>query len=88
MGLDKPHTGKQLTDAVESQWHKICALLMLKQGLTTLDITVADIRQLEVQEKNMIFMNANNEHIRIMLVDEAEAAGLVIKHAADGKLGG
>lgn len=87
MGLEKPHTGKQLTDAVESQWHKICALLMVKQGLTTLDITAADIRQLEVQEKNTIVMNANNERIRIMLVDEDEATRLVIKHAADGKLG-
>lgn len=87
MDLNKPHSGKQLTDAMASEWHKVCAILMNRQGSTTLDITVEDIAKLESAEKKTVVMHANNDRIRIKLVSDAEVAKLVILHAANGKLG-
>lgn len=65
--------------AVEFQWHKICALAMLQMGTEELFITDETI--IGAQQKGIYITIKNDaEGIRLKLVDEAEAHRLAREH--------
>lgn len=71
---------------MENHWHKIVAMMMQRQGITRIEFTAADVERLAEGGQNQVVLNANDERILVILTDEAGAAGLVVKHAKDGKL--
>ncbi len=81
------HTGKQLTDKLDGNWHKLLAALMHRTGQIDLVITSADLAALHAAEKNQIVVEADNERIRLRLVSNDDAAAIVIAHSAKNKPG-
>jgi acyl CoA:acetate/3-ketoacid CoA transferase beta subunit len=63
----------------EFQWHKICALALLEQGVD--DLLIKDTTILEAQGKGLFLtIQDNAEGIRLRLVDEATAQQLSREH--------
>lgn len=67
---------------VHDQWHKIAALIMLKQGLTELQITVPDVEKLAAGNVNIV-IDARSETqtgvLLIRIVDDKTARELAQK---------
>lgn len=67
-----------VTQAVHDHWHKLCALLMHKQGLQRVVITAEDIKALE--NGASIAVQEKHDGLHLFLVDEAQAKVLARKH--------
>lgn len=65
-----------VTQELRHQWHKLCALVMAKTGLTTIEITGEDIERLHGMN---IVAHPKDDVITLRLVDDAEARRLVRK---------
>lgn len=73
---DELNPNHPVTRQFSEQWHKLCALLMLKSGVTKVEITSADIVNLIKSDRANITMRAKGNVIILELVDDAEAARL------------
>jgi hypothetical protein len=69
----------KVTRQARDQWHKIAALIMVKQNLTELPITPADVAKLAAGNVNIV-LDARGEAatgiLTIRLVDDKTAADL------------
>ena len=68
-----------VTRELHDQWHKLCAALMVKFDLTSVDITSADVERLATCGRANITMRPHGNVITLMLVSDAQAAELVRK---------
>lgn len=69
-----------VTKAVNNQWHKIAALIMLKFGVTELEITVEDVDRLAKGGMNIVFDARGTDYERpvtLRIVDDKTAAELL-----------
>jgi len=74
-------------EKLAGNWHVVAAVLIHKQGLTEARITEDDLKAFAASGKtNIVANDTKADGLRLILVDDAGAAGLVIKHAANGKL--
>lgn len=64
----------RVTQAMHDQWHKICALLMMKMGQKHVIITPADIENIGLESAIAVQELPDGIHIR--LVDEKTALRL------------
>lgn len=64
-----------VTQSMQTEWHKICALMMLGQGLTEFEVTPALIAQLSESGK-MIACDLRGGRMVIRLMTEAEGERL------------
>lgn len=65
-----------VTAEFRQQWHKLCAILMLKFGHSKIQITSGDIQALIDSGTADITMRAKGEVITLELVDDAEGRRL------------
>lgn len=67
-----------VTRQVHDQWHKICALLMMKMGVTQVVITENDIAQLKRDSgvNIMICPSKKDNTITVELMDDATSIRL------------
>lgn len=67
-----------VTRALSLEWHKLCAIVMLKAGLAEVEITSADIDRLaeEMGENGAIVADARGGRLVLRFVDQIEAARL------------
>lgn len=68
-----------VTRELHDQWYKLCAALMLKFGVDTVDITSADIERLATCGKANITMRPHGNVITLALVTDAEVLRLARK---------
>lgn len=68
-----------VTKEVREQWHKFCALVMFKAGLSKVSITVKDIEEFARSKRTNIVSHVKNEVIELSLVDDKEAERLARK---------
>lgn len=66
-----------ITAQVHDQWHKLCAILMARQGLTEVEIKPSDIALLT--EGTAIVADARGGRFVLRLVDQKEAERLARK---------
>ena len=69
----------QVTQFMQDQWHKMCAVLMNKQGITSIDITAADLDALVNSGHMNIVCDAKMDRIQLRLVSDEEAVALARK---------
>ena len=67
-----------VTQAMHDHWHKICLLLMRKQGLQRVVITPEDIQA--TPSGGAIAVQEQHDGLHVFLVDAAEAQSLARKH--------
>ena len=63
------------TAAVRDQWHKLCAILILKGNVREVEITTADVARLE-KERLSIVADCRGGKLVLRLVDEKEGERL------------
>ena len=63
------------TQAVREQWHKIAAIIMVKQGLTEMEITPDDINHLAALDQ-AILADCRGGRFVIRMMDEKDAMKL------------
>ena len=56
-------------------WHKVVALIMVKLGMTELEIELADVKKLEAGNVNIV-LDTKAGKFKIRIVDDATAAEL------------
>jgi hypothetical protein len=66
----------EVTQFMNDQWHKLCAVLMQKQGIISVDITARDIEALALSGRSNIVCDAKSDRIQLRLVTDEEAASL------------
>lgn len=69
----------EVTRFMEGQWHKMCAVLMQKQGITSIDITSTDLDALVNSGHSNIVCDAKMDRIQLRLVSDEEAVALARK---------
>jgi hypothetical protein len=66
-----------VTREMHEQWHKFCALLMLKLGADEIEITIEDIDRMELRTGGTnITIRTDGDVIVLTLVTDAEAERL------------
>jgi hypothetical protein len=65
-----------VTRSMHDNWHKLCAIVMLKLGKTSIDITSADIEALSISGRANIVCREHGETITLSLVTDDEAVEL------------
>lgn len=64
----------KVSQAVEGQWHKICAFIMVKLKLKEFIITTEDINEMAQRSEGMnIAVHDDGNRIRIYMVDNETA---------------
>lgn len=75
MALNPNH---RVVEAARGQWHKIAALIMVKLGITELEVTMTDV--LKILNNVNIVLDARGEKetgaLKIRIVDDKTAAEL------------
>lgn len=61
---------------MDDQWHKLCAILMFKEGVTEIRITKEDIEEFSQSGRTNITVHPKGYVITLSLVDDVEAARL------------
>ncbi len=62
-----------VTAANREHWHKLCALLMVKQGLTTVEFTMADVARLHGSDAAIVVDEREGRlRLHMMPMQEAE----------------
>jgi hypothetical protein len=80
--LTGPRRGGELnpnhpvTQELREQWYKLCACLMLKFGVDTVDLTSADIEKLSSSGRANITVRPAGDVITLALVSDSEALRL------------
>lgn len=75
-GLNPNHP---VTQAMTTEWHKICAILIHKYNLGEVMITGDDIEALTNDPANNIVVNSGDEGIKLRLVTLEEGMSLARK---------
>jgi len=65
-----------VTQEVREQWHKFCALVLFKQGLTEIQITSEDVERFAASGRANITVRPKDHAITLQLVSDKEAARL------------
>ena len=65
-----------VTRQMSRQWHKVCALLMVKMGVDNVVITSKEIMDMPADKMNII-IHSLPDGIHLSLVDDETAARLV-----------
>ena len=66
-----------VTQKIHGQWHKFCALLMLKMGVEEVEITVSDLENLASRKGGTnIKAHVHENTITLQLVTDQEAERL------------
>lgn len=68
-----------VTAEVREQWHKFCAFLMMKFGVTTVVINSADIQRFTDSDRCNIVVRMSSDYLTLMLMSDEEAKLLVDK---------
>lgn len=66
----------EVTTAMREQWQKICAVVMHKYGIGSLQISIADIEEFAGSNKCNIVLHSGEEFITVRLVDDETAVAL------------
>ena len=64
------------TQAARDQWHKICALVMYKLGVTYIEISSEDINAFTSSASNNIIVRDTGKKLIVGLANDADAAKL------------
>ncbi len=67
-----------VAQAMRDQWHKLCMLVMMKQGQQSVVITLEDIDSIPIGAA--IAVQEKHDGLHVFLVDAAEAQALARKH--------
>jgi hypothetical protein len=67
------------TQGVHDHWHKICALIMLKMGLTTLTISPNEIEKLGDCVVNIAIRFDDTKGIELFIIDDLETAKIMAR---------
>lgn len=63
---------------MRGEWHKIAALIMVKQGLTELDITLSDIAKMARGDVNIV-VHDRGDRLVVKILDDKAAQELARK---------
>lgn len=65
-----------IAGAIRSHWHKLAAMIMLKQGLTEIHFTMADVDNLAAGNVNIVIdaRSTPGDVFSLRIVDDATAA--------------
>lgn len=69
-----------VTQAMDTEWHKIVAILMHKLGLNEVELTEADINAFVTSGYAAVTIHAGETTLRLNLATEAEAERLAREH--------
>lgn len=80
MNNDELNPESPALTAARGQWHKICALLMHKQGLKEVTITMQDIGELAQSPDGMpyIVLHAKKFEFKLLLFKNADEANVYL----------
>ncbi len=76
---DELNPNHPVTAEFREQWHKLCAILMIKFNLKEVRITGRDVTRMTESGLANITMRASGDVITLKLVSDAEAARLAKK---------
>lgn len=74
--MDKLNPNHPVVTALDDQWHKIVAVMMLKLGLTEIVLTYEDVEAVTGQAKRNIAAKENEDGLRLWLVTDEEGMQL------------
>lgn len=73
------NTNHGVTAEVREQWHKLCALVMFKLGVTEIQITTDDVERFTASGRANITVRPKDHVLTLALVSDAEALRLARK---------